>query len=225
MTHGTADLRRILFVGIAVSLAGLALFVFFAVQYLNDGPVTRFDWQCMQVFYYHSKGHESLLVFLRLVTHVGGVSTMGGVAILGALVLLMRREYVLAAGWVLAAGGGGLANYTIKEWIGRDRPPKEWRDEAVKETNKSYPSGHSMGSTIGWGSLAYVLVLKLRRRDARALVIVGLTLLVLLIGFSRMYLRAHWVSDVLGGFGFGTFWLGLCVTGTEVARRRLPLAA
>src|SRR5439155_1533495 len=49
----------------------------------------------------------------------------------------------------------------------------------------------------------------------------GVPAMVLLIGFSRIYLRAHWFTDVLGGFAIGTFWVSLCITWVEVQRRRL----
>jgi undecaprenyl-diphosphatase len=157
---------------------------------------------------------------MRLVTHVGGVPAMTALAILGGIVLFLRGQHALALGWLIAAAGGGLMNYSVKNWIGRPRPGEELRDSAVTERNESYPSGHSMGSTVGLGSLAYVLGVHLRRRSVRALVVVTLALLIAVIGFSRMYLRAHWFSDVLGGFGLGAFWLALCLTCLELWRRR-----
>jgi membrane-associated phospholipid phosphatase len=221
MTEGRSNPRKsLLIVG---GFFSLAVFVFLALQVVNAGPVTRFDLRCAEDLKDHAETHETMLTAMRIVTHVGGVPVMTGLAILGALVLLARREYALALFWVVAAGGGCLVNLGVKAWIERERPPLELRDDAVTETNESFPSGHSMGSTIGYGSLAYVLSLKLRRRAARVWIVAGLTVLVVLIGFSRMYLRAHWFSDVLGGFGLGGFWLGMCV-GVSTFRRP-PLAA
>lgn len=220
MANGTANLRKVLWIGTSASLVGLAVFVFFAVEVLNAGPVTCFDQQVAERLQKHAEVQPAVLWILRVVTHVGGMPAMVGLAILGAVVSLVRREFLLAALWVIAPGGGALLNQGVKSMIDRPRPPLELRDAAVTETNESYPSGHSMGSTIGFGTLAYVLLVQLRRRDSRALVVMGLTALVVLIGFSRMYLRAHWFSDVLGGFALGGFWLGVCVMALEVLRRR-----
>jgi undecaprenyl-diphosphatase len=68
--------------------------------------------------------------------------------------------------------------------------------------------------------LAYLAVLvALRRWRARAAIIVGTSLLVLLIGFSRMYLGVHYFSDVVAGFAAGGVWLSTCITAMEFVRR------
>lgn len=223
MANGTANVRTILWIGTSASLIGLAVFIFFAVEVLNAGPVTHFDQQVAERLKEHADAHPTVLWTLRVVTHVGGVPAMVGLAVLGVVVSLIRREYLLAALWVIAPAGGALLNQGVKTVIDRQRPPLELRDTAVTETNESYPSGHSQGSTIGFGTLAYALLLQLRSRSTRVLMVIGLTLLVVLIGFSRMYLRAHWFSDVLGGFGLGAAWLAVCVLGTEILRQRALL--
>jgi membrane-associated phospholipid phosphatase len=68
-----------------------------------------------------------------------------------------------------------------------------------------------MGSVIGYGTLAFVGVVLLRRRAAKVALVTVLVLLVLAIGFSRIYLRAHWLSDVAGAFAIGVFCLTLCI--------------
>ncbi len=78
-----------------------------------------------------------------------------------------------------------------------------------------------MGSLIVYGLVVYLLSLNLLRRWwDRALVAGLLAALVLLIGFSRMYLHAHYFSQVLGGFTAGAAWLALCLTAVEAVRRR-----
>ncbi|MFN2572081.1 MAG: phosphatase PAP2 family protein, partial [Gemmatimonadales bacterium] len=84
----------------------------------------------------------------------------------------------------------------------------------------SFPSGHAMGSLVGYGMLAYVLVLFGPRTPRfRAVTITGTAVLITAIGASRLYLGVHYFSDVMGGYAAGLLWLSACVCGVEIARR------
>jgi membrane-associated phospholipid phosphatase len=159
----------------------------------------------------HAAEHPGLLRAARDATDAGGVPVMTALAIVGALLLWLCGQQRLAAGWLLAAALGCVLNQGSKALFDRPRPGAALRDEAVTERNASYPSGHAMGSMIGYGTLAWVGVVMLRRRSAKVALVTLLALLVLAIGGSRVYLRAHWLSDVLGGFALGGFWLTVCL--------------
>jgi undecaprenyl-diphosphatase len=153
---------------------------------------------------------------------MGGVSANCLLALLVAGVFLLRGQRQLALMAILLALGGGLLDVGLKEFFRRPRPasPADW----VTERNYSFPSGHSMGSVIGYGLLVYLLVLPLAQRlRTRVAVLVGVALLVGLIGFSRIYLRAHYVSDVLAGFAAGIVWLAICITILNSLRQRSQL--
>jgi undecaprenyl-diphosphatase len=113
----------------------------------------------------------------------------------------------------------------LKQSLDRSRPPLEWRDRAVRENNQSYPSGHSMGSSIGYGMLGYALARDQRRRRLRAVTSGFLFSLVAAIAFSRVYLRAHWFSDVVGGCLIGVTWLCFWLGWVEIRRLRVSKGA
>jgi undecaprenyl-diphosphatase len=117
--------------------------------------------------------------------------------------------------WLIAGAGAGLLNQALKYFYDRPRPP--FKDLWVYESNQSFPSGHSLGSLVVFGLLAYLLALLLDWRG-RAAVLGGTGLLILTIGFSRIYLGAHYFSDVLGGFCVGAAWLGVCISAIESVR-------
>jgi undecaprenyl-diphosphatase len=209
--------------GILISTLALLLFLTLAVEVKQSDQDTSFDWACAQAMQLHAEEHPLLLGLLRVITHAGGIPALVVLSVVGVLTLWWRHYRLLAFGWAVAAAGGGLVDLTTKILIDRERPPEALRDAAVTERNESFPSGHAMGSLIGFGMLGYVIVVLVRGRAVRTTVVTLLLVLVLLIGFSRIYLRAHWLTDVLGGFAIGVFWAALCITGVEVVRRRRPI--
>ncbi len=89
-------------------------------------------------------------------------------------------------------------------------PPSGW----------SFSSGHAMGSFVTYGFLAYLLTRVLRANFPRRIAVAVLVVLVLLIGFSRIYLGAHYLSDVIGGYAVAAVWLTFCILVTDRTQRR-----
>jgi undecaprenyl-diphosphatase len=120
--------------------------------------------------------------------------------------------------WAISQGGSALLNYVMKIAFARARP--DGADPTVYASGWSFPSGHALGSLIGYGMLAYVLiVLWIHRPRAQLAVALGAALLIVAIGLSRLYLGVHYFSDVVGGYAAGVLWLSACISGVEVARR------
>src|SRR5439155_17690729 len=108
----------------------------------------------------------------------------------------------------------------IKNVVDRQRPV--YNRIFTSEESPSFPSGHAAGSAVGYGMLAYCLALRWRTWRRRLPLVGVLVLLVLLIGFSRLYLGVHYLSDVLAGYALGLAWLALCVCAIEAIRMQLP---
>jgi undecaprenyl-diphosphatase len=121
---------------------------------------------------------------------------------------------------VLILIGCAFLNSSTKYAFNRDRPPEDLRHRAVLESNKSYPSGHAMASAVGYGLLAYALILPQRHRPRRIAALLLTGGMILAVGFSRIYLRAHWCSDVVAGWTLGWCWLFFCLGWLEVRRRK-----
>jgi undecaprenyl-diphosphatase len=207
-------------IGFIVSLGAGLLFVLIARNVVGQEELTQFDAGLAERFAAHRQAEPWAPAVLRFITELGSFRFLSTYAILVALILLARRHVLLALVWLLALSGGGLIDAWLKLLFLRDRPPPTLQDPWINESSTSFPSGHSMGSIVAYGLLAYLLVLAWPRQWARALVVVALALLVLAIGFSRMCLCAHWFSDVIGGFLAGTVWLAVCISGIETVRRR-----
>ena len=95
-------------------------------------------------------------------------------------------------------------NYTLKTTFLRQRPPIEYR--AVTEVGYSFPSGHAMAAGAFYGFLIYMVAQSARPRWRKRGVIAALGVVIAAIGFSRIYLGAHWASDVIAGWAVGAAW-------------------
>jgi membrane-associated phospholipid phosphatase len=193
---------------------GTALLIFVIVTWLIlvSNEVRDFNRSCAETMRAHAHNHPRMRQFFWLITWVGGIVSLTILGSTGTLTMFFRRDYLLAGIWVLATAGGALLNLAVKHTVENPRPEPATRDPFVAWIdNPSYPSGHAMGSAIGLGMCLFVALRFLKRKSAKALSAAGVVLLILLIGFSRVYLRAHWLTDVLGGYALGTSWLVLCL--------------
>jgi membrane-associated phospholipid phosphatase len=134
-----------------------------------------------------------------------------------ALVFLLFRRRSEAVGLLLSTAGGALINSMLKLSIARPRPSPDllavYRDWATQ----SFPSGHVTFYVCYFGFLFFVAYALLPLRSAARRIALTLTALpVLLIGFSRVYLGAHWPSDTLGAYLWSGVWLAFSL---EMYRR------
>ena len=125
--------------------------------------------------------------------------------------LLWRREWRDAKYWLAAVVFGELVVATIKAALHFPRPD----GFAAAATSYSFPSGHASMSTVIYGFLA-VLIAPALRAGWRWLPYAAAALLVGAIAFSRLYLGAHWLADVLAGVGLGGAWVAVLA----IARQR-----
>ena len=152
------------------------------------------------------------------------VSTLHGVLSISIMTLALaaffawrrHRDWLLAL--ALAVPGGMLLNTVLKRVFERARP--HFDDSIVTLATYSFPSGHVAGSTLFYGILAAFLIANARSGARRAAIAILALLLVALVAASRMYLGAHYFSDVVAAFVESVAWLALCVTGVNVFSKR-----
>ena len=132
-------------------------------------------------------------------------------------VLLWKRLWYWLLGLVLVVAGGMLFNVMLKDLFGRARPG--WADPLIALSNPSFPSGHTMMATIIYGFIATYLMLRIASWPWRFLLAAITILLVFSVALSRMYLGAHYLSDVLAAMAAGSAWVALCLTAVETLRR------
>lgn len=122
--------------------------------------------------------------------------------------LKIRAEAIILA---LTTAAGSLSGSLIKVLIDRPRPTPALVRVSVFFSDKSYPSGHVLAFTIFFGFLLYLLIKRTTHRARGIIPAIVFILLIATIGISRIYLGAHWPSDVLGGYLLGIIWLLLAI--------------
>lgn len=197
-----------LVIGLLVFAAMTLILGEIAEDIMNGEPLTIADAQIST--WLHTHRYPQLTTALWIVTSLGSTLPASCIAAVVGLYLLWNRQpYWLAAVW-LSVFGGMLLNKFLKYAFHRPRP--HFDDPILALTSYSFPSGHTMAATVLYGVLAALLVTKIRRRSFRVVVILSASFLIALVGFSRMYLGAHYLSDVLGAIAEGLAWLSLCLT-------------
>lgn len=153
---------------------------------------------------------EGLTGFMKLMTFIGsGWSITALAAAIPFFVFVSKKKkyYRTALLIPLNIAIGSLLNEILKQLFHRVRPDML---RLVKVTDYSFPSGHSMNSMIFYGFLVYLMLKYLQPRIKYPAALI-LSLMIFLIGTSRVYLGVHYASDVIAGFIIGLAWLAFFI--------------
>jgi undecaprenyl-diphosphatase len=154
-----------------------------------------------------------LVSVAELFHYLGGVPIALATSVLIAVAFMAMRKWWAVAAWVAMVAGAQVLSTITKILVDRPRPI----DGLVHESSASYPSGHAMvsGAAIGIGFAVIVGIIWPRRHQ----LFLGLGIAyAVVMAWSRTYLRAHWLTDVVGGLLFGTAIV--LVVAALVIRRR-----
>lgn len=165
----------------------------------------------------YSVRSDAMSIVFYTFTQLGereAVFIVGGIV---SAVFLYHRNYVALFAFWLTLAGVGLTTRYGKTFISRERPA----DVAYYVVEHfSFPSGHATTAIVLYGLLAYFLYQHYQVHAQRKLLLWLAAILILLIGFSRIYLGVHYLSDVLAGFMLGALWLLVGISLVEVMMYR-----
>ena len=156
---------------------------------------------------------------MQFVSGLASAAWVTGVAAVAALVLWSKRCWFQLLALVLVVPGGMVLAFLLKMTFHRQRP--SFAEAFLVFNGYSFPSDHTKAATLLYGLLAAFAVIALETWCWRVGVVLGAFAMVLLIGFSRVYLGAHYVGDVLGAAAAGLAWLTLSLTAVDTVRRSL----
>jgi undecaprenyl-diphosphatase len=199
-----------------IATAAILAFVIIAEDVVAGRAVAAFDVAFADALQNHTSPRWQQ-VFLG-VTAFGSTGLLLALSAVIAVGLLLGRHHVLAVGWIIGQAGGPILNVMLKNAFERTRP--EFADAFLNTPSWSFPSGHAMNTFVFCGLGAYVLVRFTRSWTTIAAVVAVAFSWCLVMGFTRLYLGVHFVSDVVAGLIAATAWVAACVSGIEVAVRR-----
>ena len=151
-----------------------------------------------------------------------GASIIGGTVVVTLICLILgtifwvRQQRVYFTTLAINAIGGIGLNLLIKQLFDRQRP-QLWQLTTGELNTSSFPSGHAMLSVVIYGFIGYLLAHHFRRW--RWWIVSLIIVLIVLIGFSRVYLGVHWFTDIVAGQAAGLTWLMACLLNLEIYRR------
>ncbi len=191
------------------------LFGLIAKDVVTGEPLTLLDVRFTAWLQAHHQ--QALIKVMLVITHVHSMAAVSVLTMALASYLLWQRHRYWPIALLLTVFGGMLLNVVLKNVFHRARPSLD--DPVLTFSSYGFPSGHTMAATCFYGVVATYALWKIRTWPGRVLAVMLSTFLVLLVGFSRIYLGAHYLSDVLGAMMEGMAWLALCLTAVHTTWR------
>jgi membrane-associated phospholipid phosphatase len=164
---------------------------------------------------YHEVQEEASPLFnelMKIVSYLGEASMATALTVIAVVTFALRRQW-LEAIFMLATTSNILLTFGLKELFHRARPfpmPVNVGGFISNINQYSYPSGHVLFFVVFFGFFAYLAWMNFTG-SVRILVVTACSALIVLIGPSRVFLGAHWASDVLGSYVIGTIWLSILI--------------
>ncbi len=204
--------------GLQLTIGTLSTFIFIFIfygilrEYLEHDPIFHADQSILNFIVAHR--NLSFSHFMLFITYLGQAQIIIlGVAFVSIILILLRRRYYLYSLLVSVAGGQAFV-WIIKNIIERSRPPIT--SALVSESSFSFPSGHSFIAISFYGLLSYIVIHLIKNKTLRIIVGIISPLLIILIGFSRIYLGVHWASDVIASYASGLAWVSILITAAKI---------
>jgi undecaprenyl-diphosphatase len=206
-------------VGVMMFLIGSLIFGLIAYYVHQNGSLVQWD------ITIGNRMHETALnspAWVKGIMFAGFYIGLQGYIIIGILLGLyflfkkFWKEFYMVA---ILLVGEGIFWFFFSKYFARTRPEFTERIGSVLHY-PSFPSGHTISGVIGFGLVAYFFVPLISSRFWKALVIIIAVLMMLFIGFSRFFMGAHYLTDVVAGLAAGVAWTGLVVMVIELLYKK-----
>jgi undecaprenyl-diphosphatase len=210
--------RGLVIAGWTALVIAVAVFAGLAWNVQMHAPLVDLDAAITGWFVVHRTHAMTAAMVAVSAVHSLGAIAAWSLVFAAVLAVLRERFWILTLG--LAVPGGMALNALLKVIFERARPSLE--DPLVLLDTFSFPSGHTAASTMFYGVLAAFLVSRVREPRRRVLIVAAAIAMVALVAVSRVYLGAHYASDVIAATCSSIVWLVICLSTVHgLVRRRM----
>jgi membrane-associated phospholipid phosphatase len=213
--------RNGLYLTIGTIITAVFLFIFFNLieDIFDASSLLIFDKNIIRVI--ESIRTPFLNKIMAFITYMGNIYAVAISFLIMVILLIILKKWRYLYSLLISFSSSAIFVVLIKNIIGRQRPPIENALIVLKDF--SFPSGHSYFAVAFYGLSIYFVFDILTNKILRALVIIFGTVLVLSLGFSRLYLGVHWPSDVFAGFAVAIALITTIITILEIKERFQPI--
>lgn len=185
-------------------LSGCILIFTIILEDVCDNEIVKFDNILYELI--NKLQNDNITAMFKLITNLGGVYVLiSATIILGIFIKNNRVKLAIIINIIIIT----IFNQLLKYIVQRPRPIE---NRLIKESGYSFPSGHSMISMAFYGLIIYFGHKYIKNKSIKNICIIFLSILILLIGISRIYLGVHYASDVIAGFMISIAYLITFIT-------------
>ncbi|MFA5359974.1 MAG: bifunctional DedA family/phosphatase PAP2 family protein [Patescibacteria group bacterium] len=213
--YRTLNKRKQVFVkkhGFYLFLNVISIYIFSKMveDYINKGSTYNFDfWLTQNITSIWQPWLNKLMI---IVTNIFSPEVLLGLAIIAAIYYFLKKNWYNAALIFISSTGAAVLGAITKHLVGRLRP----LDGLILETGLSFPSQHSLMAVVFFSLVIFLFTEKIKNKLLKYLFIFSSLFLIVLVGFSRIYLKVHYFSDCLAGYALGLFWFSFLILGFVV---------
>ena len=202
-------------IGIFLLIGASWIFGGIAENVMDGDPLTVIDHNLAVWFHQHQT--SGLTTTMEIISDLASTPWVTGIALAVTSILCWKRCWYRLLALLLVLPCGMVLDLLLKLAFHRHRP--RFADSYLVFHGYSFPSGHTMAATLFYGLLAVFAVIMCKSWRWRVAAVLCSLVLILLVGLSRLYLGAHYLSDVLGAIAAGSAWLALSLTAVDTLRR------
>jgi membrane-associated phospholipid phosphatase len=196
-------------IGVLMILVGTLIFGTLAYNVWTKGPLLQWDIPLNRELHTEAVKTPWRIIELLIFGFFVGKELVQVLMIILGLYFLHKRFWRELAMLLVGLGGGALIWYLLIGIFNRPRPTAQI---GIVVSDPSFPSGHVITAVLFYGFLAYLFVPKMPNLFWKWVVVIAAILTMLYIGFSRLFLGGHYLTDLLAGYALGVAWAGLVYT-------------